>query len=145
MRKEQKSSMKKNLFLLIGIVIVFATFMVGCSVSEGRNEKIKDLDFTVMGVDDIPEEFKTYIENEKMGVFKRTFTDNEYLYIGVGYGEQSTGGYSITVNELYVTANAIYIDTNLIGPSIEDQKREVVSYPYVVVKLEYLDKTVVFD
>lgn len=137
--------MKKRVFLPIGLVMMISLFTVGCGVSEGRNEKIKDLDFTVVGMEEIPEELLTLIEEEKVEVFKRTFTDNEYLYICVGYGEQPTGGYSIAVNELYLTANAINIDTNLIGPSIEDLKREVASYPYIVVKLEYLDKTVVFD
>ena len=57
--------------------------------------------------------------------------------------------YSITVNDLYLTANAIYIDTNLIGPAPENkelykaQERNGASYPYVVVKMEYLDEAVV--
>lgn len=137
--------MKKRVILPIAMLLLISLFTVGCGISEGRNEKIKDLDFTVVGEAEIPEELLTLIEEEKVEVFKRTFTDNEYLYICVGYGEQPTGGYSIAVNELYLTANAINIDTNLIGPGIEDQKREVASYPYIVVKLEYLDKTVVFD
>ena len=73
------------------------------------------------------------------------------MYICVGYGKQETGGYSITINELYLTANAIYMDTNLIGPEPESrelyhaQEKDGASYPYVVVKMEYLDKSVVFD
>lgn len=73
------------------------------------------------------------------------------MYICVGYGKQETGGYSITVNDLYLTANAIYVDTNLIGPEPENrelyhaQETEGASYPYIVVKMQYLDKAVVFD
>ena len=67
------------------------------------------------------------------------------LYICVGYGEQATGGYSITVKELYLTDNAIYVDTNLKGPSPEELQNPVKSYPYIVLKTENMDKTVVFE
>lgn len=64
---------------------------------------------------------------------------------------QETGGYSITVNDLYLTGNSIYVDTNLIGPGPENrevyrvQEKDSASYPYVILKIEYMDKSVVFD
>ena len=96
------------------------------------------------------EELKKIIEEKKEKEFKITYQDGDFLYICVGYGKQETGGYSITVNELYLTANAIYMDTNLIGPEPDKKelyhaKEDGVSYPYVVVKMEYMDKSVVFD
>ena len=47
-------------------------------------------------------------EERKAENFKLTYSDKQYLYICIGYGEQETGGYSIAVNELYLTDNAIY-------------------------------------
>lgn len=61
------------------------------------------------------------------------------------FNKQQTGGYSIAVNDLYETANAVYIDTNLIGPSPEEKSKPVASYPYVVVKTEFSQKPVVFE
>ena len=58
---------------------------------------------------------------------------------------QPTGGYSISVDELFLADNAVYIDTNLIGPSEKDYVTNAVTYPYVVVKTEFIDKTVVFN
>jgi len=49
------------------------------------------------------------------------------------------------VNALYETANAIYVDTNLIGQAPEEKSNQVESYPYVVIKTEFVDKPVVFD
>ena len=46
----------------------------------------------------------------------------------MGYGTQETGGYSIAVNALYETANAIYVDTNLIGPAPEDIGRRCADF-----------------
>ena len=74
-----------------------------------------------------------------------TFQDQGFLYICGGYGVQETAGYSITVNALYETGNAIYIDTNLIGPGPEEKGKNTPTYPYIVVKTENLDKSVVFD
>jgi hypothetical protein len=85
------------------------------------------------------------IEEKKASPFKITFQDQGFLYIGVGYGEQETAGYSIAVNELYETGNAVYIDTNLIGPGPEEKGKLTPTYPYVVIKTENVNKSVVFD
>ena len=108
-------------------------------------EKVKDLDFTVIAEDKLPEELLSMIEEKKASPFKITFQDQGFLYIGVGYGEQETAGYSIAVNELYETGNAVYIDTNLIGPGPEEKGKLTPTYPYVVIKTENVNKSVVFD
>ncbi len=79
---------------------------------------------------------------------KITYQDNGFMYICVGYGEQVSGGYSIAVNALYLTENAIYADTTLLGPDPSDPaagKKNSVSCPYIVLKTEFIDKPVVFD
>lgn len=119
--------------------------ILACGAKQDPMEKVKDLEFTVIAEDKLPEELLTLIEEKKTTSFKMTFQDQGFLYICVGYGEQDTGGYSIAVNELYETSNAIYIDTNLIGPNAEEKGKLAPTYPYVVVKTEYVDKPVVFD
>ena len=65
----------------------------------------------------------------------------------IGYGQQKTGGYSIAVDELYLTEDAIYVGTTLLGPEITGQKKgaEKPSTPYIVIKTEFLDKTVIYE
>ena len=58
---------------------------------------------------------------------------------------QDTGGYSISVEELYLTENSIVIDTELTGPEKGETPAPETSYPYVVVKTEYLENPVVFQ
>lgn len=134
--------MKKIFLVLISIVI----FLTGCSI-EKKSEvsKIRDLDFTVLKEDEIPDEMKTMIEQNKTKECKLTYSDKGYLYICVGYGEQSTSGYSIQVNKLYLNENAIHFDTSLIGPKSDETVAQVLSYPYLVVKTEFIDKNVVFE
>lgn len=130
--------------IIWGMALV-CILLTGCQMKTQDKEKLRDLDFTVVSDERVPEELKAILEEKKSGEFKTTFQDGGSLYICIGYGEQESGGYSITVKELYLTDNAIYVDTNLLGPSTEESQRKGASYPYIVLKIEYLDKTVVFE
>ncbi|MCM1037739.1 MAG: protease complex subunit PrcB family protein [Roseburia sp.] len=129
----------------IALVALLCAGVMACGKSKDPMEKIKDLEFSVIPEDKLPEELLSAIEEKKESPFKMTFQDQGFLYICVGYGVQETAGYSITVNALYETGNAIYIDTNLIGPGAEEKGKNTPTYPYIVVKTENLDKSVVFD
>ena len=85
------------------------------------------------------------LEERKEESFKFTFTDEENLYICIGYGRQNRGGYSITVDALYLTEDAIYVETTLLGPDDGEKSQKVESYPYIVIKTEALEKTVVCE
>ena len=119
--------------------------LTGCTLLSEERVKLRDLDFTVLSEEKIPAELKTIIEEKKAEPFKLTYSDNEHLYISIGYGEQTTGGYSIAVNELYLTDNAVYVNTTLLGPDASEKSNQTPSYPYIVIKTEYLDETVIFE
>lgn len=130
------------LSVLAGIVVLL---MTACSVDKISEEKISDLEFTVVASDEIPEELMQQIEEEKEGAMKFTYADRGYLYIAKGYGARETSGYSIEVKELYETKNSICMKTELLGPDPSEKIVEKETYPYIVVKIEYSDKYVVFD
>ncbi len=126
-------------------LILFAIWILaGCGVETQDEEKVKDLDFTVLAPEKIPEELRNVLEEKKSAPFKVTYEDEGYLYICVGYGEQDSSGYSITVEDLYLTSNAIYVDTELLGPGNGEDTAQSMTCPYVVLKLEDLGKSVVF-
>lgn len=144
--KDKGLSLVKYGFYVLGAVALLV--LTGCAKEKDPLQKIKDLEFTVLAEDNIPEELKTVIEEKKADAFKVTYQDNGFLYICIGYGEQVSGGYSITVNDLYLTENAIYADTTLLGPEPGEEsaaKRNTPSYPYIVIKTEFVDKPVVFN
>jgi hypothetical protein len=118
----------------------------GCSLGNNQTaEKIRDLEYTVVGASEIPEELLEDIEVNKNSVFRLTYSDGEYLYIANGYGAQDTNGYSIQVKELYLTETAIYFKSELFGPQNGESVSTTPSYPYVVVKTEMIDIPVVFE
>ena len=130
----------KYLMCLLIFLMVPGFFWTGCGVEETDGQKLEDLSYTILEDKEIPKEFLTVIEEKKEEIFKLTYTDKENLYIAVGYGVQETGGYSISVNQCYLTKNAIYFDTTLVGPSKGEQVN-----PYLVIKTKYLQKSVVFE
>ena len=131
--------------ILLLTIVIMALGITGCKTEDTDVKKIKDLEFTVVEDADLPGELKEIIDEKKEEPFKLSYSNKDYLYIVVGFGKQNSGGYSIAVDELYLSSNAIYIDTNLIGPTQDDMVSQGVTYPYVVVKLELRDEMVVFE
>ncbi|MDD5934928.1 MAG: protease complex subunit PrcB family protein [Clostridiales bacterium] len=129
----------------ITFIIILCLSCIGCSKGSNNVKKLKDLEFTVVQDADLPEKLSKFIEEKKVNPCKFTYSNEDYLYIVQGYGTQKSGGYSISVNDLYLTENAIYIKTNLIGPGKDDPVSQSITYPYIVVKIEYMDKPVVFE
>ncbi|HHU75138.1 MAG TPA: protease complex subunit PrcB family protein [Clostridiales bacterium] len=131
--------------ILLITVLITAFAIMGCKNEEDEIKKLKDLEFTVVEDADVPGELMEIINEKKENPFRLSYSNKDYLYIVVGYGKQNSGGYSITVEDLYLTKNAIYIDTNLIGPSKDDLVTQGVTYPYIVVKTEFMDMKIVFE
>ena len=127
------------------LIFLAVWVLAGCGVETQDEEKIKDLEFTVLDPERTPEELRNVLEEKKTEPFKVTYEDEGYLYICVGYGEQQTSGYSIAVEDLYLTSNAIYVKTELLGPDGTAETADAVTCPYLVLKLEYLEQPVVFE
>lgn len=133
------------LWILLVTWVFIVRCLSGCSAENDKGEKVRDLEFTVIGDADIPAELMKTIEEKKANPFKLTYSDDQALYIIVGYGEQPSGGYSIVADKLYLTENSIVIDTELNGPEKGENGGNEKSYPYIVVKTELLENPVVFQ
>lgn len=136
-----------KVFLIVCLLawVMVVRMLTGCSVEKEHQDKVRDLEFTVVGEADVPGELAQIIAEKKTSPFKLTYSNDQGLYIVTGYGEQATGGYSITVNELYLTENSIVIDTELIGPEKGETAGVEASYPYIVIQTEYLENPVIFQ
>lgn len=129
--------------ILVSVVLAIAVF-TGCTNTRITEDNGVALDYTMVDREQTPSELMSIITERKTEEFSITYSLEGYLYIAVGYGAKSTGGYSIAVKELCETDNSIVIDTELIGPKSGEPVNKMESYPYAIVKLEYRDKTVIF-
>ncbi|MCM1105533.1 MAG: protease complex subunit PrcB family protein [Blautia sp.] len=133
---------KKNRRWIAGILFVLLAFGVSGCVTQRSTEKTADLAYTVVKPADIPATLAGQIEEKKEEVFTLTYSDNQYLYIARGYGEQETGGYSIQVEECYLAEDSICVKTVLTGPQAGERVNTAPSYPYIVLKTELREEKV---
>lgn len=133
---------KKWLVIALCMGIVF--MVNGCETPNKQQKKIKDCEYTVVEYEELPRELQELIEERKEEPFKLSFGEEGYLYIARGYGKQAGGGYSITVANAYETKEEIYFETNLMGPTDTGEPKGE-TYPYIVIKMEYVDKEVVYE
>ena len=122
--------------IIRGLVLAFcmtAVIVLACGCKETEPEgKIRDLEFTV-------------IEENKQTEMKLSYLNEGYLYIARGFGQQETGGYSISVKECYLAEDGIHVSFELIGPPHNEKLKEEPSYPYIVIKTEGLEETILFE
>lgn len=135
----------KYIFLLTMISIFLLSALTGCRIEETDEKKIKDLDYTICDESKLPDALVELIREKRKEPFKLTYRTKDYLYIVVGYGAQDRTDLNVTMSELYLTKNAIFVDTDLItvdGTTLEDN---LVAYPWIAVKCELYDVQVIFQ
>ena len=129
--------------LVLSLIWAAALILGGCRFVYIEEEEKTPLDYTVLKAEEIPKEVLSLIEGKKTKEFQMTYQSGEDLYLVKGYGQQTTGGYSIQVEELGVTNKAVFFKTKLLGPQEADPGSEP-SYPYIVVKIKYRKEPVQF-
>lgn len=129
-------------FLALPICILILS---ACAAGKTDNGKIRNVEFTVVDREDVPQEFQAQIEEKKEGEMKLYYGDKGYLYAARGYGVRETSGYSVTVDQCFETEQEIRIGTSLLGPEKEEKILKKKTYPYVVIKMEYTDKQIEFE
>ena len=134
----------KRMIILAMTGIFFLAAMTGCDVEETDEKKVKDLEYTVCDEGKLPDELVKLIDEKKEEPFKLTYRTKDYLYIVVGYGAQDRTDLSVVMTELYLTKNAIFVDTDLIATESETLQDNLVSYPWIAVKCELYDVSVTF-
>ena len=134
----------------ISICMMLAVLLCACTGNSNLEKKVRDLDFTVVSAEDISDELKTHIDERKEEAFTLIYRDGEAMYLIVGYGRQSGGGFSIRVNDLYLGENSICVSTTLEGPDAgknteSEVAEDTASFPYIVLKIETMEAPVIFD
>lgn len=135
---------KRKLFLGL-LVCLGCLLLCGCKVEEGSDQKVKELEYEMVSEKELPGELKKAIEEKKGHEMEITYENDDALYIVRGYGKQQTGGYSIQIKKFYQAKNAVYLETELVGPGEKDVKKKTKSYPYIVIKTEKTEDVVVFN
>jgi len=136
---------KNKIGILVCIFVVCACSVCGLWGCGATEASVTTLDYTVVEDKDIPQELKNIIDEKKENTIRLTYNTDEYTYAVAGYGTMETSGYSICVNSVALGTDAILIDVDLLGPKPQEQVTKVSTTPYIVLKMEKRDETVVFN
>lgn len=144
MKRETRLSRFRYVFWIgLAVFFFYSIGITACQREKQQEQSEVALDFTVCHEENLPKELKELIEEKKAKPFKLSYSTKEYMYITVGYGKQMLGGYSIQVQKMAMSKNRVVIKTVLKGPT-EQEERQGISYPYIVVKIQNMDRPVVF-
>lgn len=127
------------------VLLLLSMGLWGCSFSSFTDGEGRELDFTVVSRSELPEEVEAVLSQQLGTAFQTACQYEEYLYLICGYPAQKTSGYSVQVKKLTATDEAIYFQSELLGPSGEETVAEEETVPWLVVKTEYLDLPVIFE
>lgn len=131
---------REYLYILLAMLLILS----GCSVRKDSEKKLQDVEFNAVSKEDIPEELMAQIKEQEKKTFRITYGDKGDLYVARGYGQKETSGYSVQVTACFETENTICVETNLLGPPKGENIVEEATCPYVVIKMKYTDKDIVF-
>ena len=83
---------------------------------------------------DFPPEIDQILRRKKESAFQMAYESGDDLYILRGYGKQKSGGFSIQIEEVSKSENAVFVRTKLVGPAAKEEQKGTASCPYVVLK-----------
>ena len=116
----------------------------GCVSRPLSTEKVRDLEYVILEEHEIPEELMEKIEKIRYKAFRSVYEDAGVLYIAQGFGAQLHTGYKVEVTAVYETENAVCFHSRLLGPEKDEEVEEISTFPFVVIKMESLEKDVIF-
>lgn len=135
----------KRILTIVGLTVLLLPVLFGCGKKEDDRSGRSEVDFEVVPKEELPAPLAEAVEENKKDEIRMTYMDGEDLYLIRGYGEQATGGYSISVLECSEDEEKVYLDTRLLGPENPDEISRDPSYPYLALKIDMRDKEVVIQ
>ena len=129
--------MKKRRWTAAAVAVML--LFTGCSFGTLKEQKTGEIEYEIVKKEEIPEKLKEEIaeaEKSEMWIsYADTGNEGRYLYIVRGYGRQETTGYSIEV----------VVRTTLLGPQKKEKTHKKKTYPYIVIKIPYTDKQIIYE
>ena len=137
--------MRRWAICLLGFCILVSA-LIGCRIVDVSEGEAKEVDYTLLESDEIPEEVEKVLEKQGQEPFALAYESGGFLYLMKSYGLQNSGGYSIRVESLYATGQVVHVQTTLEGPATREEQKGDSSCPTIVLKLEARENaSVVFE
>ena len=108
--------------------------LASCRITDVSEGERKELSYAIVKPGDFPPEIDQILRKKKESAFQMAYESGDDLYILRGYGKQKSGGFSIQIEEVSKSENAVFVRTKLVGPAAKEEQKGAASCPYVVLK-----------
>ena len=120
--------MKKKRRGRVLLAAVILMLLASCRITDVSEGERKELSYAIVKPGDFPPEIDQILRRKKESAFQMAY---EILR---GYGKQKSGGFSIQIEEVSKSENAVFVRTKLVGPAAKEEQKGAASCPYVVLK-----------
>ena len=140
--------MNKKTTTMIFMVLLILIISAGCTQTSEIEEPQEMPDnlstYEIINYDDLETEelrswHNTYFK-ESGQQFMNTNDEDKSIYILVSYGQVPTGGYSVELIDEYIQEKEHFFTFNMKSPSPNDMVTQVISYPYILLKVSNGDR-----
>ena len=116
--------MKKKRRGRVLLAAVILMLLASCRITDVSEGERKELSYAIDQI----------LRRKKESAFQMAYESGDDLYILRGYGKQKSGGFSIQIEEVSKSENAVFVRTKLVGPAAKEEQKGAASCPYVVLK-----------
>lgn len=134
--------MQRRILVSCLFVVIFS---VGCGriINPGANKE--KVEYVICKESNLPEQLQELMKEKKKKSCTFTFSNSMYTYLVVCYGSRPYSGYSVRIEECSRTPEALYLRTQLIGPSAREPVVETETFPCLVLRCEKVDILCIID
>jgi len=136
---------KKGILCFLVAALLLSLF--GCQGQEQQERtygSMTDLTYEIVSGSDVPHKVNEKIFKEKEKGFGFTYRDGDVMYVAFGFGKKTTGGFSIQMVAAKENEMEILIEAKLVSPGPEEVVSTLPSHPYMILKMENVEKDVQF-
>lgn len=120
-------------------------FLAGCGKIIDMEADKKEVEYVICKESNLPAQLQEILKEKKKKAGTFTFSNSMYTYLVVCYGPKPYSGYSVRIEECSRTTEALYLRTQLIGPSSSEPVIETETFPFLVVRCEKVDVLCIID
>lgn len=134
--------MHRRIFSYCLFVVIF---FVGCNRTINLGADKEKVEYVICKESNLPSQMRELLEEKKKQPCTFTFSNSMYTYLAVCYGSRPYSGYSVKIEECSRTSGALYLRTQLIGPSAREPVVETETFPCLVLRCEKMDILCIID
>lgn len=107
------------------------------------NKRVENMEYKIINESEAPQPVKDWLNKNKYKEDYAVIHTEKHTFILITRGEKKTGGYGLELTKLEKQDNKIAVFVEYTDPKPDQVVIQVVTYPYLIVKLEKTDEELI--